>query len=498
MSDKVIREYPSADRCLPEREENMEHSHARGSWGSNFGFLMAAVGSAVGLGNLWGFPYKMGVNGGFAFLLVYIVLAAVVGVTVMLGELALGRKTGRGVVGTYRALTKRFRFLGYCGVVCGLLILAFYAVLGGLVLRYCVGYAVELFGSSGFAAPVTGVFFADAISHPGSMVGYYAVFLLITYLIVAGGVNGGIEKFAKIAMPALAAILVGIILFVACQPGAGAGYSFVFMPSFAPFQEDFIGVLKAAAGQMFFSLSLGLGCMMTYGSFLNKKENLQRNAVFIVTADSIVALLAAMAIMPACAAFGVEFGGGPGLLFISMQTVFSNMGGIGPLIGLLFYILVLIAAVTSSISMLEICSTFAIDRRIDAGKTPRRRTLTGVFVLVVFVLGLPVALDALGGGGATLPAPYELLGLTAEQSKIWSASWLDFYDCIAEGVLMPLGAMLMSVLIGWVLKPRVVQEECEQCGNRYSAARYFSVCFKVLVPVSMFLILLAQLYDFFF
>lgn len=496
--DKVIETEYNFYGILPEREGNMEeHKHSRGSWGSNFGFLMAAVGSAVGLGNLWGFPYKMGVNGGFAFLVLYIILAIVVGVTVMLGELVLGRKTGRGVVGTYNMLTKRLHFLGYCGVLCGFLIFAFYSVLGGLVLRYCIGYAMELFGASGFLAPDTGVFFTDAISNPASMVGYCAIFMFVTFLIVAGGVNGGIERFTKIAMPALAIILVGIIIFVACQPGAAEGYRFVFQPSLAPLEENFVGVLKAAAGQMFFSLSLGLGVMMTYGSFLSKKENLQRNAVFIVASDSIVALLAGMAIMPACAAFGVEYGQGPGLLFVSMQTVFANMGSVGPLIGFLFYLLVLIAAVTSSISMLEICSTFAIDRRIDAGKPPRRKLVSGLFTLAVFIVALPVALDALGGDGV-LPAPYQLLGLAADQVKTWNDCWLDFYDCISEGVLMPLGAMLMSLLIGWKLKIGVVQKECEQCGNRFAAKKYFNFCFRYLVPAAMIFILGAQLYDFFF
>lgn len=474
----------------------MDQNQSRGSWGSNFGFLMAAVGSAVGLGNLWGFPYKMGSNGGFAFLIVYLILAVVVGMTVMLGELALGRKTGRGVVGTYRMLTRRFTFLGYAGVVCGFLILAFYSVLGGLVLRYCVAYVIEIFGGTGLVAPETGVFFVDAIYNAKAMIIYFAIFLALTIGIVAAGVNGGIEKFTKIAMPALAAILVAIIVYVACQPGAMEGYRFVFQPNLEPFQTNPIGVIKSAAGQMFFSLSLGLGCMMTYGSFLSKKENLQKNSAFIVLSDTIVAVLAAMAIMPACAAFGVEYGAGPGLLFVSMQTVFTNMGTIGAFVGFAFYFLVFIAALTSSISMLEIGASFLVDKRLDQGRKPNRPAVSVAYGLVAFVAGLPVALDALGNGGATISAPYELLGLAGEQIKMWNDCWLDVYDFIAEGVLMPLGAMLMSIIIGWILKPKTIEEECELCGNRFVLRKYFSVCFRFLVPIGMFCILLFQLYDF--
>ena len=473
----------------------------RGQWGSNFGFLMAAVGSAVGLGNIWGFPYKMGMSGGFAFLLVYLVLAALVGVVVMLGELTLGRKTGKGTMGAYIAFSKKYSWVGFMGVFSGFLILSFYSVLGGMVMRYMIGFLLQLLGLDGFAAQGTG-FFGFMLYDYGGILFFYALFMVITMLIVMGGIEKGIESFSSIAMPALFAILLFVIIYVAVQPGAAAGYAFMFKPDFSVFSNPdigFFGVLKTAAGQMFFSLSLGMGCMITYGSYLSKNENLQKNAVIIPVADTIIAVMAGMAVMPACAAFGVDYGRGPGLLFVSMQTVFENMGSFGNFVGFMFYFLVFIAAVTSSISLLEVCTTYQIDKTIAKGKEPNRKKISCVYVIIIFIIGLPVALDALGSGGAAFKAPYELLGLTTDSPAfaMWNDCWLDLYDMIAEGVLMPLGALVMSVLIGWVWKPKLIKEECELTGVKFWGYKYFEVCFKFVVPVVMAIVLYAQILDFF-
>ncbi|MBE6948809.1 MAG: sodium-dependent transporter [Ruminococcaceae bacterium] len=480
-------------------------NQSRGQWGSTFGFLMAAVGSAVGLGNIWGFPYKMGSNGGFAFLLVYIIMVIFVGIIVMLGELALGRKTGRGAVGAYVALSKKYKWVGMMGVASGFLILSFYSVLGGMVLRYAVGYLVSMFGADGFAGAGTGFFGFLLYDYKGMLL-CYVIFMLINIVIVMGGIKGGIEKFSSIAMPALFFMLLAVIIYVACQPGAGEGYAFMFKPDFTALKEDFLGVVRTAAGQMFFSLSLGMGCMITYGSYLAKNENLQRNAVIIPVADSIIAILAGCAVMPACAAFGVDFGAGPGLLFASMQTVFSNMGGFaGNLMGFLFYFLVLLAAITSSISLLEVCTTYAIDKRIDAGKDPARKKITVIYAAIIFVVGLPVALDALGSGGAAIPAPYELLGLSGDAIKGWNDCWLDVYDLISEGILMPLGALVMSLIIGWKLSPtrkhrdreNLIVLECQEGGHTFKAYKFFDICFKYIVPFGMLIVLYGQIVSFF-
>jgi len=468
----------------------------RGTWGSNFGFLMAAIGSAVGLGNIWGFPFKMGANGGFAFLVIYLILAAIVGVTVMLGELTIGRKTGLSTIAAYRQLNKKHAWIGYLGLVCGFIIMAFYSVLGGVILRYTAGYLLQLLGVDGFAGAGAG-FFGAMLYEPGGMIFFHALFMLLNILVVMGGVRGGIEKFSVFAMPALTVLLVIIIVYIAVQPGALAGYAFMFKPNFAPLREDFFKVLRTAAGQMFFSLSLGLGCMINYGSYLEKKENLQRNALIIPIADTIVALLAGIAVMPACAAFGVDFGAGPGLLFVSVQQVFLSMGSVGNLIGFLFYFLVLIAAISSSISMLEIVTSHFIDRRILKGKEPGRKKITCIAAGVIFVIGLPVALDALGGGGAAIKAPYELLGYTGDAIKGWCDCWLDVYDLIAEGFFMPIGALLMSLLIGWSYGTEMIRDECELCGEKFRLFGWFKVAFRIIVPIGMVVVLIGQLMSFF-
>ena len=254
----------------------------RASFGSNFGFIMAAVGSAVGLGNIWGFPYKMGMSGGFAFLLVYLVLAVFVGLAVMVGEFAIGRKTGLSPVAAYRKLSKKFTWLGYMAVICPFLVLCFYFVLGGMVMRYALGYLTAIFGWDTWGVANIADFFGSFIMNGGSMILWTAIFIALNALIVAAGVAEGIEKFCKIGMPALFVMLLIVIIYVACQPGAGGGYKFMFGWNIEPLKEDFLKVLKTAAGQMFFSLSLGMGAMITYGSYLKKQESVQKNAVIVV------------------------------------------------------------------------------------------------------------------------------------------------------------------------------------------------------------------------
>ena len=478
----------------------------RASWASNLGFLMAAIGSAVGLGNIWGFPYKMGKSGGFAYLTVYALLAIFVGFIVMASELAMGRKTGQGAMGTYHALTKKFRWIGWLALFSPFAVMGFYAVLGG----YCIEYmALNLsnfaFGSESLATG--GELFAAMLSNPAGAVLFAALFLALCYLINRSGISGGIEKFNNVGMPTLFVMLVVIIIRSLTLPGAMEGLKFMFVPGYAveagfvAETPSLLSVFASAGGQMFFSLSLAMGAMITYGSYLSKKESLQRNSLIIPFADTAIALMAGMMVMPACAAYGIDFGKGPGLLFASMQGVFlDGMGGmIGNIIGFLFYFLVFIAAITSSISLLEACSATVIDKQIAKGKTPRRKTAAGIFTLCIFVLGLPIALDALGSGGALVKAPYELMGIEAGGAgyAMWNDCWLDFYDLIAEGILMPLGALIMSMIFGWAIGPKYIYDECEQSGHPFKFKPYFDVCFKVIVPIIMVVVLYAQITDFF-
>lgn len=469
----------------------------RGSFGSNLGFILAAVGSAVGLGNIWGFPYKMGLNGGFAFLLIYLVLAIFVGLAVMIGELAIGRKTGMSPVAAYRKLSKKFTWMGYMAVIVPFLILCFYFVLGGMVMRYALSYLTAIFGWDTWGVPVT-EFFGTFICNGASVVIWTAIFIAINAFIVAAGVAGGIEKFCKIGMPALFVMLLAVIIYVAVQPGAMDGYKFMFGWNIEPLKTDFLGVLKAAAGQMFFSLSLGMGAMITYGSYLQKKESVQKNAIIIIVCDTLVAIMAGMIVMPACAAFlNGEYGGGPGLLFASMQQVFFNMGYVGNIIGFLFYGLVFIAAISSSMSLLEVITSFKVDQNIEAGKAPGRKKYAIIAAVIIFVFCLPVALDALGTGvenGAPIAYPAELFGI---EVKGWNDCWLDFYDMLSEGIMMPLGAMVMAFMIGWIWKIDMVVEECELSGHKFWGKTFFDICYKIITPIGMAFVLYAQIMTFF-
>ena len=470
----------------------------RASFGSNFGFIMAAVGSAVGLGNIWGFPYKMGLNGGFAFLLVYLVLAVFVGLAVMVGEFAIGRKTGMSPVAAYRKLSKKFTWMGYMAVIVPFLILCFYFVLGGMVMRYAVSYLTAIFGWNTWGVADVTTFFGTFILNGGQMILWTAIFIVINAVIVAAGVGGGIEKFCKIGMPALFIMLVIVIVYVAIQPGAMDGYKFMFGWNLEPLQADFLSVLKAAAGQMFFSLSLGMGAMITYGSYLQKKESIQKNAVIVVICDTLVAIMAGMIVMPACYAFlGGNTTGGPGLLFASMQQVFYNMGYIGNIMGFLFYTLVFIAAISSSMSLLEVITSFKVDQNVAEGKAPGRKKYAIIAAVIIFVFCLPTCLDGLGNGlanGAAIGTPAEILGV---EVKGWNCDWLDFYDMLSEGIMMPLGAMVMAFAIGWIWKLDMVVEECEASGHKFWGKLFFDICYKIITPIGMAFVLYAQVTSFF-
>ena len=479
----------------------MEKTNREG-FASNFGFIMAAVGSAVGLGNIWGFPYKMGQNGGFAFLVMYLLLAVFVGLAVMVGELVIGRKTGLSPIAAYRKLSKKFTFLGYMALACPFLILCFYMVLGGMVMRYAGGYLLAMFGVDTWGVADISTYFGIFTTNGTSMVIWTLIFIAINAVIVAAGIGGGIEKFCNIGMPCLFVILLIVIVYVAVQPGAMGGYQFMFGVNFEPLQKDFVGVLKTAAGQMFFSLSLGMGAMITYGSYLNKKERIQKNAVIIVVMDTLVAIMAGMIVMPACYAFlDGNTKGGPGLLFQSMQMVFHNMGGfIGDLMGFLFYFLVFIAAISSSMSLLEAISSAKIDANVEKGKAPNRKKAAIMFSVLVLIFALPVALDGIGAGqagGAVLPTPAELFGMTGDSIRMWNDCWLDFYDVLSEGLLMPIGAMIMTFAIGWIWKMDFVVEECEASGHKFWGKAFFNICYKFITPIGMLFVLYGQITDYF-
>ena len=472
----------------------------RKGFGSNFGFLMAAVGSAVGLGNIWGFPNKMGASGGFTFLLIYLVLAVCCGFIVMLGELALGRKTGQGAVGAYKVLSKKFSWMGWLGIASAFFILFFYCALGGYCIKYVVLNVGDLFGAGFGSNGMTGAeIFGAFMSNPAESIIYGLIFVAITMVIVMGGIGGGIEKVCSIGMPCLFVALLICIIRAVTLPGAVDGLKYMFVPGWAvangviPEAPSFFDVLSTAGGQMFFSLSLGMGAMITYGSYLDKKENLQKNAILIIVMDTLVALMAGLCVIPGRFALDPEGAlGGPSLLFITMQNVFHKMDAVGPIFGILFYLLVVFAAVSSSISLLEVIVAHFVDKAREAGKGDKRKAYC-LYAAVLVGLGcVLVCADCLGGNNI---APWQLLGL--ETASGWNDCWLDFWDMLSEGIMMPLGALLMSLMIGWEIGPEVVKEECEQQGNTLPTYGFFTVCVKIVTPLCMLLILYGQVAGFF-
>ena len=474
----------------------------RKGFGSNFGFLMAAVGSAVGLGNIWGFPNKMGANGGFTFLVIYLILAACCGIIVMVGELALGRKTGRGAVGAYRVLSKKFKWLGWLGILSAFLILFFYCALGGYCIKYVVVNVGDLFGA-GFGsnglngAEVFGAFMGNQME----AVIYGLIFVLLTMIIVMGGIGGGIEKVCSVGMPALFIILLICIVRACTLPGAVDGLKYMFVPGWAlengviKEAPDFLTVLSTAGGQMFFSLSLGMGAMITYGSYLHKKENIEKNALLIVIMDTLVALMAGLCVIPGRFALDPTGDlGGPKLLFITMQNVFHKMP-LGALFGILFYLLVVFAAISSSISLLEVIVAHFCDKARDAGKGDKRKTYSLIAAVFVGLGCILICMDSLGGAGIS---PFNILGMDPENLPMWSDCWLDFFDCISEGILMPLGALLMCLCIGWELGPKMVDDECCLEGQSFKMKGFFNICVKFITPLCMLLMLYGQIREFFF
>ncbi|MEA5143772.1 MAG: sodium-dependent transporter [Oscillibacter sp.] len=473
----------------------------RKGFGSNFGFLMAAIGSAVGLGNIWGFPFKMGISGGFTFLLIYLILAALCGFIVMVGELALGRKTGKGAVAAYQVLSKKFKWVGWLGIVSAFLIMSFYCALGG----YCIKYVVLNFGNlfhAGFGSNGLdgNAIFGNLMTNQAESVIYGLIFVVLTLVIVMGGIGGGIEKFCSIGMPALFFMLIIVIVRSVTLPGAVEGLKFMFVPGYAVSAgivekaPNFLKVLSTAGGQMFFSLSLGMGAMITYGSYLDKKQNVEKNAILIVICDTMIALMAGLAVLPASFALGGAGASmaGPKLLFVTLQNVFDHMGGVGPIFGIIFYLLVVLAAVSSSISLLEVIVTHFVDKAKEKGQGDQRKKYSIVASILIAGLCTLVCLDGLGSNGLWVPLQ-STLGV-----HNFNDCWLDFFDMISEGILMPLGALLMCLMIGWEIGPKTVEDECGIEGNRLKSSGMFNICVKVITPILMIFILYGQIYSFFF
>lgn len=395
----------------------------REQWGSRIGFIVAAAGSAIGLGNIWRFPTVTGQNGGGAFVLLYLVLVFLVGIPVLMVELSLGRKAQRNPVGAFKTLASGtlWKWVGAMGVAAGFIILSFYSVIAGWSVAYIFKFLLGAF--TGLSPAGIAQEFNALVTHPVIPLLWHGLFMLLTAGIVVLGVAWGIERWNKILMPMLLVLLIVLVVRSVTLDGAREGVYWLLRPDFS--QLSFASVLTAL-GQVFFSLSLGMGAMITYGSYLGARENIPGSAVYIALADLAVALLAGLVIIPAVFAFGLNPETGPPLIFLTLPAVFQRMP-LGGLFGAMFFFLLSIAALTSAISLLEVVVAYFVDELNWS-----RAVAAPVLGFAIFLLGIPSSLSV---------GP--LAGF-----KLWGMPILDFKDWFTAVIMLPLGALLTVIFAG--------------------------------------------------
>jgi len=405
----------------------------RETWATRIGFILAATGSAVGLGNIWRFPFLTGESGGAAFLVVYLLLVVAVGIPILLVEFVIGRRSKRNPIGAFDQLGHaNWKFAGAVGALAGFIILSYYSVVGGWVIQYLLASFTGGYGAEAEA------FFLSTASGPTTVL-FHAVFMTVVAGIVALGVRNGIEKAATVMVPSVIVLLVGLAIYGSTLSGASAAYQYYLYPDMSTLLGDALSVLPAAAGQAFFTLSLGMGVMITYSSYLDEDRNLLRDTGFIVVIDTGIAILAGLVVFPFLFTQGVTPGeGGAGAIFISLAGAFSQLPA-GELIGGVFFFMLLLAALSSAFSIFEVVVSFIIDT-FDVDRVPASIGLA----VIIFALGIPTALDL---------------------------TYLDTYDKFANNILLILGGLLLSLFVGWVY----AAESREELDKGRSSGRFGSV-----------------------
>lgn len=433
----------------------------RGSFSGGLGFVFAAAGSAVGLGNLWRFPYLAAQYGGGIFLLVYLILAVTFGFALLTAEIAIGRKTKLSPVLAYKKLNKKFSFLGYIATLVPIIIVPYYCVIGGWVTKYVTVYA------QGLVAPAAkDGYFSDFIGHPIAPLVFFLIFMLISIVVIMLGVKKGIEKLSKFLMPLLVVLTIGIAIYALTLPNAMEGVKYYLIPDFSKFS---ILTVAGAMSQLFYSMSIAMGIMVTYGSYTRDDVNLTKSVNRIEFFDTLVALLAGLMIIPAVYIFSGEEGlssQGAGLMFMTLPKVFQQMPG-GNIIALLFFILVFFAAITSSISIMEAIVSSLMDK-FHLKRIPCCLIVIGICL----ILGIP---SSLGNG---LWANIKILGM----------DFLTFFDYISNSILMPIVAFCTCILVGWVIKPKALTDEITKNGEKFGRKKLFNVMIKYIAPICLLFI----------
>jgi NSS family neurotransmitter:Na+ symporter len=434
----------------------------RGSFSGKIGFVLAAAGSAVGLGNIWRFPYLAAQHGGGIFLLVYIILSVTFGFSLMVAEIAIGRKTGLSPIGAFRALCKKFSFVGYLAAIVPMLILPYYSVIGGWVMRYAVGFI-----GGEMSSMASSDFFGSFISNPWQPIIWFSAFIAATALIVLFGVQKGIEKVSKVMMPVLIALMLFIVVYTfVATDNIWEGIVYYIKPDFSKFTYM---TVVSAMGQLFYSMSLAMGIMITFGSYMKKDISIEKSAHQIEIFDTGIAFLAGLMIVPACIAYDPsQLTKGPGLMFGVLPKIFDNMPG-GAFLGATFFLMVLLAALTSSISLMEtVVSTIQ-----DKWKLSR------VFSCLI-TFGLSIVLGLLSCLGYSKWQGFKIFG---------KLQMLDFFDFITNSIMMPFIAILTCILVGYIIKPKTVIDEVSLSG-KFRFKSMFSVMIKYIAPVCLVVILI--------
>lgn len=449
--------------------ETKNETADKSGFGSKIGFILAAAGSAVGLGNIWRFPYLAAKYGGGIFLLIYLILAVTFGFSLMITEIAIGRKTGKSVIGAYSSINKKFSPLCWLAAFVPVIITPYYCVIGGWVLKYLVTFVA----GQGTSAGGDGSFFSGFIGSTGQPTVFFLIFLFATAAVVMLGVEKGIERISKFMMPVLVLLTIGIAIYTLTLDGAAEGLKYYLLPNLKGFTPQmFLKTIAAAMGQLFYSMSLAMGIMVTYGSYMRKEDSLEQSVRQIEIFDTGIAILAGLIIVPAVFVFSggdaSALNAGPSLMFITLPNVFNSMTG-GQIVGAVFFILVALAAMTSSISLMETVVSIIMEKfRL------KRIPACLITVLICLLLGM-----------------LSVLGYSAWSSvEVIGMQFLDFFDFISNNIMMPIVALLTCILIGWVVKPKYVEDEVLVSQERFRARTLLSVMLRFVCPVYMIIILL--------
>ena len=440
----------------------------RSGFTGKIGFVLAAAGSAVGLGNIWRFPYLAAKYGGGIFLLVYLILLVTFCFAIMIGEFAIGRKTGLSAIGAFEKLNKKYAFIGYLAALVPVIILPYYSVIGGWVSKYLFTFlSGDVAGAAGDA------YFTGFITTPIEPVIWFLIYVTATAVVVMLGVEKGVEKVSKIMMPVLVVLSIVISGYVLTVPGAIDGVKYYLLPDFSKFS---VTTVLAAMGQLFYSTSLAMGIMITYGSYMKKDVNMESSVKQVEWFDTGIAIIAGMMIIPAVFAFSggtpEALGKGPGLMFVTLPKVFESMAA-GRFIGILFFLLVLFAALTSSISLMET----VVSNLCDKLKIKRMTSCIVVYV------------------GTILFGLLSLFGYSIwSEVKIIGMQFLDFFDFISNSILIPVVAFFTCIFIGYVIKPQAIIDEVEVSGE-FKRKKLFTVIIKYVAPIFILLILASSILD---